>query len=138
MDCVFPISTSRQPPSEKQDSYGTPRGLHEVAEKFGAGETEGMIFRGRKPVGKCFHQLAAEENQANLITSRILRLRGLEAGFNQGPGIDSFDRYIYFHGTNHEARIGEPFSGGCIEFRNSDIIELFEMTPRGTQVYIED
>ena len=35
-----------------------------------------------------------------------MRLRGLEEGLNKGPEMDSYDRYIYIHGTNHEDRLG--------------------------------
>ncbi len=132
------MSTSIKPPSEKENSFGTPRGLHEIAEKIGTGEPEGMVFRGRVATGHCFFDLPEAEREPNLITSRILRLRGLEPGRNAGPGVDSYDRYIYFHGTNHEERLGQPFSGGCIEFSNASICELFEQVPEQTLVWVEE
>lgn len=134
---VYGISTSRNPPSEIQDSGGTPRGFHEIVEKIGEDQPEGTVFRGRQPVGKHYLEMKPEERESNLITSRILWLQGLEPGTNQGPGVDSKERYIYFHGTNHEERIGKPFSGGCVEFTNADILELFRETPLQTLVYIE-
>ena len=60
----------------------------------------------------------------------------MEPGLNQGSNQDSYRRYIYIHGTNHEERIGQPFSGGCVEMLNSDIIQLFNITPIGTWVAI--
>jgi len=96
-----------------------------------------MVFKGRVPTGETYEEMAPEAIENNLITTRILRLEGMEPGLNRGPGVDSYDRFIYLHGTNHEERIGQPFSGGCIEFRNADILELFNQVPVGTLVHIE-
>jgi hypothetical protein len=134
----FPVSTSSNPPSEAENSFGTPRGWHMIAEKIGDGAPLGMVFKGRQPTGILHHQCPPEDQQKNLITTRILRLKGCEPGRNSGPGVDSFYRYIYLHGTNHEDRIGSPFSGGCVEFSNADIPDLYERTPPGTLVYIDD
>lgn len=133
---VYDISTSKNPPSCKADSYGTPTGLHEIADKIGSGQPEGMVFKGRVPTGKHFSVYSGEEASRNLITSRILRLRGLEPGKNSGPGCDSYDRYIYIHGTNHEERIGQPFSGGCVEMCNADVIKLFKKVENGDLVWM--
>ena len=73
-----------------------------------------------------------------MITSRILWLRGLEPEVNRGGEVDTYDRYIYIHGTNHEHRLGEPMSAGCIEMRNLDVIELYEEVRAGDLVWIED
>lgn len=85
-----------------------------------------MVFRGRVATGKRYWEESGEEQQKNLITTRILRLRGLEPAHNSGPGLDSFERYIYIHGTNHEERLGTPASGGCILLSNKDVEELFD------------
>ena len=132
----YPISTSKCPPSCVVDSYGTPDGLHMIAEKIGAEAPSGMVFKGRQPIGHCYQTLEASANAENLITSRILRLAGLDSGKNAGDGVDSFDRYIYIHGTNHEERIGEPFSRGCIEMKNDAVIELFDRVDEGDLVWI--
>ena len=90
------------------------------------------------PLRTCrnFEELSDEENRENLVTSRILWLRGLEPGVNQGGESDSHDRYIYIHGTNHEDRIGSPQSAGCVLMRNLDLVELFEEVRLGDQVWI--
>jgi hypothetical protein len=132
---VLPVSTSKNPPSCVAESYGTPLGLHVIADRIGDGEPEGTVFKGRIPQGH-YRDLPQAEQSRNLITSRILRLRGLEAGKNSGRGCDSYDRYIYIHGTNHEDRIGEPFSGGCIELRNDAMIRLFDTVTSGDLVWI--
>lgn len=97
-----------------------------------------MVFKSRIPTGRHFSELPESDMQRQLITSRILWLRGLEPGVNRGGDVDSHDRYIYLHGTNHEDRIGEPMSAGCIELRNLDIIELYEQVRTGDQVLIVD
>lgn len=132
----FVVSTSRNPPSCVQDSEGTPTGLHEIADLIGDGEPRGMVFRGRIPTGRRHWEEPPHEQERNLITTRILRLRGLEEGVNRGPGVDSFERYIYLHGTNHEDRLGRPASGGCVLLSNRDIEELYDSVDPGTLVLI--
>jgi hypothetical protein len=132
------ISTSLRPPSNRKDSRGTPRGLHEIAERIGAGALPGTVFKGRVNLGQHFNELSGEEHTKNLITSRILWLRGREPGVNAGGEVDSYERYIYMHGTNHEEKLGTPFSGGCIEMRNLEIIALFEEIRVGDLIWIED
>ena len=136
ISAVFTISSSKNPPSFIADSYGTPTGLHAIADKIGAGAPEGTVFKGREPTGQVYSQVSSEDGERNLITSRILRLRGLEIGKNSGEGRDSYDRYIYIHGSNHEDRIGQPFSGGCVEMFNADVIELFDRVDEGDLIWI--
>lgn len=137
-DRFFRISTSSNPPSCRVDSLGTPWGLHRVASRFGDHAPLGTVFKGRQSIGKTWRELSAEENRSNLITTRILRLSGLEPGLNNGPGIDSFDRFIYIHGTNHEDRIGTPSSGGCIQLSDPDMRALYDATPLDSLVLILD
>jgi hypothetical protein len=137
------VSTSVRPPSNVKDSLGTPRGLHEIAEKVGAGQPPGIVFRTRVATGQHFSELGPDEQSRNLITTRILWLRGLDlghnAGFNAaGAVVDTHARYIYIHGTNHEDRLGTPFSGGCIEMANLNIIELFDEVRARDMVWIQD
>ena len=136
ISAIFSISTSENPPSCLADSYGTPTGLHEIADKIGAGAPKGSVFIGRVPTGQIYSQVSSEYAEHNLITSRILRLRGLEVGKNSGGSRDSYDRYIYIHGSNHEDRIGQPFSGGCVEKLNADVIELFDLVDEGDLIWI--
>ena len=78
-----------------------------------------------------------EEKNKNLITTRIIRLRGLDPKLNLGDPCDSFNRYIYIHGTNHENRLGKRFSNGCIELSNKDCIELFSLSNKGDLIWIK-
>ena len=136
ISAVFTISTSKNPPSCLADSYGTPTGLHAIADKIGADAPEGTVFKGRVATGQIYSRVSPEDAERNLITSRILRLRGLEIGKNCGEGRDSYDRYIYIHGSNHEDRIGQPFSGGCVEMFNTDVIKLFDQVDQGDLIWI--
>ncbi len=134
----YAVSTSKRPPSNLKNSLGTPRGLHEIAERIGGGQPPGMVFKSRVPTGRHFSEIPGHENEANLITSRILWLRGLEPGVNQGGDVDTYERYVYLHGTNHESRIGEGLSAGCVLLRNLDIVELYEEVRAGDLVLILD
>jgi hypothetical protein len=135
---TYVVSTGKNPPSCIEDSLGTPMGLHVVCEKIGDGEPLDTVFVARKPIGKTWRQLKAggEAPDKAHVTTRILRLRGLEPGLNAGPGRDSYDRYIYIHGTVFEDRIGQPTSCGCVTLLNRDMLELFDAVPEGTLVYI--
>lgn len=136
----YVISTSKRPPSNVKGSFGTPRGLHEIAERIGAGQPIGMVFKGRVPTGHHFREVpeTIEAGTGNLITSRILWLRGLEPGVNRGGEVDTYERYVYIHGTNREAELGAPQSAGCLLMSNLEIIELYELVRAGDLVMIVD
>ena len=119
-----------------ENSLGTPNGLHEIVDLIGEGEPRGTVFRGRVSTGKLYWEESEEEQQKNLITTRILRLRGLEDGINSGPGVDTYDRYVYIHGTNHEDQLGHPASAGCVLLSNRDMEELFNAVDLGSKVMI--
>lgn len=133
----FPVSTSIQPPSCIEDSAGTPDGFHRIEQKIGSEAKAGTVFFSRVSTGKFFWEFDEEIQERNLITSRILWLRGLEPGKNAGQGVDTFRRYVYIHGTNHEDRLGTPASGGCVVMGNEDIIRFYDQVPVGTNVYID-
>ena len=135
---AFVVSSSAKPPSNVKGSLGTPLGLHAIAEKIGHDQPPGMVFKSRVPTGRHFRELSDEENREHFVTTRILWLRGLEPGVNLGGEVDSYDRYIYIHGTNHEDRIGEPLSAGCLLMRNLDIIDLYDQVRAGDWVCILD
>jgi L,D-transpeptidase catalytic domain len=136
IDKEYPISTSRFGIGNKAGSCKTPLGMHKICEKIGKDAPLGSIFRARKNTG----EIADYENENpysdDLITTRIIRLQGLQEGVNKGESIDSNKRYIWIHGTAEENRIGEPASHGCVRMKNEDIIELFEIVRVGTEVEI--
>ena len=131
---LFDASTSRFGNGIRENSFKTPLGIHRIKEKIGSGAPPGRIFKGRKDTGIDWDQASIEDN---LILTRILRLEGLEEGINKGAGVDSYDRYIYIHGTNREDLVGTPLSHGCLALRNSDILRLFDIVREGTLVYID-
>lgn len=131
------ISTSKNSPSQAKSSFGTPLGVHEIACKIGYDANVGEIFTYRSSTGRTFYELNAEEIYSkNMITSRILRLSGLENGVNFGGDVDSFSRCMYIHGVNREDLVGIPVSNGCINMKNIDVIELFELVNVGCLVCI--
>lgn len=134
----YPVSTSAYGIGNREASLKTPLGHHRVCEKIGDDMPADEVFIGRIPQGR-LADLRQQERQLpeDIITARILRLVGMEPGVNRGEGIDSFQRYIYIHGTSDEERISEPVSHGCIRMRNDDIIDLFNKIELDTDVWIE-
>ena len=134
----LPCSTSRFGIGQTEGSNRTPLGLHRIAEKIGAGEPAGTVFKGRKVIG---HTSQPEFADAK-ITTRILWLEGLEPGLNKGlhgdVNVDSHARYIYIHGTADQKSIGQPASHGCIHLTDADLIPLFDQLPSGTLVWIAE
>ncbi len=130
----YACSTSRFGNSNRENSLKTPLGIHRIREKYGAGAPPGRVFRDREDTGEDWDH---KQNGDNLILTRILRLEGLEEGINRGPGVDSYERYIYIHGTGREDLIGTPLSHGCVCLRNQDVTLLFDTVPEGTLVYID-
>ena len=129
----WPVSTSRNGIGGTKGSYRTPPGWHRVHRRIGEDAASGTVFVSREPTGETWRGEAPDED---LILTRILTLEGLEDGVNRGPGCDSLERYIYLHGTNHEALIGRPVSHGCVRLSNRDVTELFTRLEKGDFVLI--
>ena len=133
----YPISTALNGPGEQDSSGCTPRGEHYIRARIGEGQPLNTVFRGRRPTGEIYSpQLAAEHPDRDWILTRILWLCGREWGRNRGPGVDSFRRFIYIHGTPDTEPMGEALSHGCVRMRNTDIAELFARVRAGTRVVI--
>jgi lipoprotein-anchoring transpeptidase ErfK/SrfK len=130
----YRVSTSKFGTGNKEGSFKTPPGVHRVKEKYGRGAPARRVFRDRIDTGEDWPAGAAGED---LILSRIMRLEGCEHGVNRGPGIDSYERYIYIHGTGNEAAVGAPASHGCVCMTNRDVMELFDLVEEGTVVIID-
>lgn len=120
----YRISTAENGMGNRIDSFKTPFGIHRIRKKIGGGQPRGMVFESREPCGRIARNL--DNRDKDEITSRILWLDGLEEGVNQGGAYDTYERYIYIHGTSDEKRIGQPVSAGCIRMKNDDVIELFD------------
>ena len=134
---TYVISSSSYGVGNKAGSNKTPIGLHKVKQKFG----EETPING-KMIGRVFYGDIATiytdntKSKTDDVCSRILWLVGLEEGLNKGEGIDSYNRYIYIHGTSEEGRLGKPASHGCIRMKNKEVIELYEKIKIGTLVLI--
>ncbi|MCF7858583.1 MAG: L,D-transpeptidase [Candidatus Cloacimonetes bacterium] len=133
----YPISTSKFGIGNDQDSYMTPLGNHVIKQKVGEHVPKNSVYKD----GKFSTDIAQVDTKKalshDLITTRILKLDGLENGINKGKGIDSFERNIWIHGTPAEWQIGTPSSHGCIRMKNDDIIHLYNSIEVGTPVKIE-
>lgn len=125
----FPVSTSAFGLGTEEGSMKTPLGQFRIAKKIGGTESTGTVFKERKPVSP----KAARSLGGDLVMSRILWLDGMEE-----HNANTFDRYIYIHGTNHEEDIGRPASHGCVRMRNDDVVELFRLVRVGTRVIIKE
>ncbi len=133
------ISTAINGAGEQSGSECTPRGLHCISEMIGDRCQEGAVFTGRKPTGEIYSdELAYKHPGRDWILTRILRLSGMEPGYNLGGDVDTHDRLIYIHGTPEESVIGRPVSHGCIRMRNQDIMKLFELVEVNTEVLITE
>jgi L,D-transpeptidase YbiS len=124
------ISTSKFGLGFVEGSNCTPLGAFVVAEKHGADAPLHTIFKARQAMGEW--QGSGTETE-DLVLTRILRLAGAES-----KNANTYERYIYIHGTNDERRIGQRSSHGCIRMRNEEIIDLFGRIPVGTPVWISE
>lgn len=136
VEMIRPVSTASVGLDNRQDSGGTPPGLHRIKEKIGGDAPPGTIFVGRRPSGELWPPGRKTDEGEDLILTRILTLEGRQEGVNRGPGVDSLARFIYIHGTNHEDLVGTPVSHGCIRMTNDDVVELFELVEPGDPVLV--
>jgi len=138
-ECEYSVSTSKYGVGNENGSEKTPLGLHRIKDKIGGSMPINMVMVGREPVGlldDCINE--GIELPDDVITSRIMWLEGMEPGRNQGGYVDTYNRYIYIHGTSEEDKIGTPASIGCIRMRNQDVMDLYRKVEIGTEVMIEE
>ena len=133
------VSTAKKGVGNQKNSDMTPHGLHYIKEKYGSktpqnGRMIGRVFYGQ--IAKIYYDTTSSKTDD--ITSRILWLSGIEKDINKDGNVDSYNRYIYIHGTSEEGKIGTPASHGCIRMLNNDIIELYAKIMIGTKVLILD
>jgi len=126
----WPCSTSKFGIGFTEGSNKTPLGRFVVKEKHGDGAEHGTIFKSRQPVGRW---VPGMDTKSDFVLTRILWLHGAEP-----RNENTYQRYIYIHGTNDENAIGRPASHGCVRLRNQEMIQLFDLVPAGTEVWIEE
>lgn len=126
----YKISTAKRGIGDMPDSYMTPGGKMEIAQKIGDGLPAGSVMKDRVPTGEI---VGPDAPGRDPVVTRILWLKGLEAS-NQ----NAYSRFIYIHGTPQESLLGQPASYGCIRMRSADIIDVFAKVGTGTIVRVED
>ncbi|RMH86528.1 L,D-transpeptidase [Pseudomonas sp. AOB-7] len=135
----LPVSTALNGAGERNGSGCTPRGLHQVRAKIGAGLPLGAVLRGRRWTGEIWSPALHEQfPRRDWILTRILWLSGLEPGRNRSGQVDSFRRYIYLHGTPDSEPMGVPLSHGCVRLRNADMLALFDRVAPHCPVRIDE
>ena len=133
----YTVSTALNGVGEVNGSGCTPRGLHRVRAKVGAGCAPGTVFVGRRATGEVYSpELAAAHPGRDWVLTRILWLTGCEPGLNRGGAVDTLRRYIYIHGCPDDCPMGVPLSHGCVRMRNVDVVELFERVGVGAGVVV--
>jgi hypothetical protein len=133
---TYRCSTAARGIGNQQDSEKTPLGWHEIGAKIGDGLPVGAVLEERRWKGRVWQP--GERTNADLVLSRVLRLRGLQTGYNLGGNVDSWDRCIYIHGTNDVDELGRPSSHGCVRLSPTDVIDLFDSVPLGCRVLITE
>lgn len=133
------ISSGLNGIGEQEHSGKTPRGWHQIKQKIGQDMPMNAVLKARQWTGEIYDaELAASNPERDWILTRILWLDGLEEGFNRGKGHDTFDRYIYIHGTPDSEPMGIPKSHGCIRMSSADVQELFDLVEQGALVYLTE
>ena len=135
---TYAISTAAKGLGSRSGSNKTPSGAHRISTKIGSTAKRGAVFDKLQNTGRIAKiYTAPAPGVTALVLTRVLRLDGLEPGKNKGGNVDTFNRAIYFHGTNKEGNLGKRASHGCIRMNNDEIIKLFPQVPVDTLVYIQ-
>lgn len=136
---TYAVSTSKNGVGQQEGSEQTPLGWHKVRAKIGMDCPINTVFVSRRPSGEIYNpSLKKQYPNRDWILTRILWLSGLEVGKNRLGSVDTMRRYIYIHGMPDDKDINVPNSRGCINMRNKDIIQLFDITPIKTPVLIQN
>lgn len=134
---TYVVSTAANGAGEQRGSLQTPRGAHRIVEKIGHGLAPYAVMVSRIPTGEIATKDALkQEPNRDWIVGRILRLDGLELGFNRGGSCDTYSRYIYIHGSPAVDTLGQPCSHGCIRMSPFDVLDLYNLVDVGTKVII--
>lgn len=135
------ISTAKNGVGQKEGDGQTPLGFHKIARKIGDNAPAYAIFQGRQRKGIWRGQ--EKYKKEDLIMTRICWLEGMEEGFNKGKdekgcNVDSYNRHIYIHATNHEELLGKPVSKGCIRMSTEGIIDLYSLVQEGDILWVDN
>ncbi len=137
----YTISTGKKGLGQHANTFQTPQGLHRVNEKIGHGVPKYGIFNHRQFMGTTWKKIPQSQHLKDYISTRILRLEGMQPGLNKGKdwlgrNVDTLARAVYIHGTTMEWKLGFPSTKGCVHMSADDVISLFNQVPEGTLVWI--
>jgi hypothetical protein len=127
---TFLISTAKKGIGDVPDSYMTPAGTMEIAEKFGDNLALGSVLKDRVATGEV---VPVEAPGRDPIVTRVLWLRGLEE-----RNRNAYPRFIYIHGTPQESLLGTAASFGCIRMSSTDIVRLYDAIAIGAKVVVSE
>lgn len=127
------VSTATNGIGGEEGSYRTPPGWHRIHARIGEGADPHAVFRARVATGEVWD---GAPGAGDLILGRVLTLDGEEPGVNRGPGVDSLERFIYIHGTNHPGDLGRPASHGCVRMAPADVVDLFGRVEAGDPLLV--
>lgn len=139
--CSYPIATSKNGLGELKNSFCTPRGEHYIRAKIGKDLPINSVLKARRPTGEIYSNKLANQPQnqnRDWILTRILWLCGQEKNFNRLGNKDTFWRMIYIHGAPDHKINGQLNSKGCINMKNKDMIELFDLVSVKDRVIISE
>lgn len=128
---TYPVSTSMFGVGTEPGSLRTPTGRLRIMQKIGADLPQGAVLKERHWTGAVWSRDDPYQDDADLILTRVLWLEGLDE-----ENKNTVDRFIYIHGTNQEHLIGQPASHGCVRMNNSDVADIFDRVPEGTEVTV--
>ncbi len=138
---TYVISTSQKGWGQRVNSFKTPLGLHRVNDKIGDRVPKYGIFHKREYVGAAWKKVPRHQHNIDYISTRIIRLEGLQPGFNRGRDwlgrtVDTEKRAVYIHGTTMEWKLGAPSTKGCVHMSADDVMALYQTVPLGSLVWI--
>ena len=80
--------------------------MHKIKTKIGTNVDKYHFFVSRQHIPQKIDIINEKiDSEDDFITSRIMWLEGLNDGFNRGLNVDSYNRFIYIHGTHEEGLI---------------------------------
>lgn len=124
----YNISTSKFGLGDQKGSNRTPLGKCQIVAKIGHGLPAGAVLKSRRWNGEILKPNAPGRDP---IVSRILWLKGTER-----TNRNTFNRFIYIHGTPEEKNLGRPASYGCVRMGMKDVVDLFNTVNIGANVVI--
>lgn len=123
----LPCSSAAKGTGFVEGSHQTPTGRFVIREKYGHAAAPRTVFESRRATGIW----GDDDAQGTRVTHGILRLDGLDA-----ENANTWDRFVYIHGTNQLAYPPENRSHGCLTLAEADFRTLFHLVPEGATLTV--